>query len=227
MSKNTESQKKKIKKVIMLLLFVVIILVCIAVVIYNSPINKKLRYIYNERKEGNIDIMPTNVDKLFEVYRGDVNQRSLYKAMDCFVNELIKKYYLATQNLNNDELDKYFNKNSTVIEKELGITDVDKFNAFCENLKKNLDEEFLNVVSYTINPNSVKSFNKYTRCSIIVNYENGKKIAFNLYIQNKTDKSKMPIYYEACVDENIISYNYINTDYETPKSAESTGKVAK
>ena len=67
MSKNTESQKKKIKKVIMLLLFVVIILVCIAVVIYNSPINKKLRYIYNERKEGNIDIMPTNVDKLFEV----------------------------------------------------------------------------------------------------------------------------------------------------------------
>ena len=68
---------------------------------------------------------------------------------------------------------------------------------------------------------------------IIINKDNliikpGNKVnAFNLYIQNKTDKSKMPIYYEACVDENIISYNYINNDYETPKSVESTGKVVK
>lgn len=225
MSKSKEKNIKNIRKAIIILVIMLIILLIALIILYNNPTDKTLRYIYNTKEEGNIDIMPTNVDKLFEVYSGNVNQRSLYKAMYCFATEYVEKYYLDTKNLSNDGIEEYFDSNSKSIEKELGISDKDKFNSFCENLKNNLSGDNLNLVSYTINPNYIKRTTSSTECSIVIKYDNNSKIAFYLSIQNELNENKTPIYYEACTDEEILSYEYTNNNYVTPDAVQSPGKV--
>ena len=79
MSKSKEKNIKNIRKAIIILVIMLIILLIALIILYNNPTDKTLRYIYNTKEEGNIDIMTTNVDKLFEVYSGNVNQRSLYR----------------------------------------------------------------------------------------------------------------------------------------------------
>lgn len=225
--KKSKKEIQNVKKAIFVLLVICIALLIVTLIIYNNPTNKNLRYIYNAKKQGNIEIMPTNIDQLFVKYQGNIEQRSLYKAMYLFVDELVEKYYLKTKDMNNEEIRGYFKNNSETIEKELGIVEEEVFYEFCEDLKNNLDGENLELVSYTINPNSIKKLSSQTKCSIIVKYNNNQKIAFNLLIQRYLDESKTPIYYEACIDENILSYEYIENDYETPDSIEPTGKVIK
>lgn len=217
--------KSKIKKMLILLMILFVLLLTIIIVIYNNSIDRKLRYIYNDKKDGNIEIMPTNVDKVLASYKGDISQRSLYKELDYFANEVIEKYYLKTRDLDDGNLESYYNENQQTINKELGITEANKFSEFCKNLKDNLNGDTLKLTSYTFYPDDVEVGKTYTKCSLIINYNNNQKIAFYLYIQNTIDKTKTPIYYESCLDENILSYEYIENDYETPDSIEPTGKV--
>ena len=39
------------------------------------------------------------------------------------------------------------------------------------------------------------------------------------------NENKTPIYYEACTDEEILSYEYTNNNYVTPDAVQSPGKV--
>lgn len=216
---------KNVLKLIFALLIILGLLLIIVLIINNNPVNKKLKFIYNDEKDANISIMPTNVDKLFVNYKGNINQKAIYKTMNLFTTELVEEYFLATNSLSNEELESYYNNNSVEIEKLLGITEKSKFIKFCNYLKENLKTNNLELLSYTINPKSVKRFNNQTNAVIIVNYESNNPIAFTIKIQNKEDKSKTPIYFEECVDENMKSYEYIPNDYETPDTIEPTGKV--
>ncbi len=223
-------QKKKqkiqnLKKVIVLLIVIAIILMILALVIYNNPTDRKLRYIYNTKKVGTINIMPTNVNKIFTDYKFNIEQRSIYKAMDVFVNEYVEKYYLAIKDLNKEQISNYFNKNKSVIEKELGIISEEIFSKFAENLKNNLNGESFELVSYTISPESVKKTSRKLNYVIIVKYSNNQKIGFELTILNSVNKNKTPISYEACTDEEILSYEYVPNDYETPDDIEPIGRV--
>lgn len=225
MAKKQSLKAKKIKKIIILLFVFLLALLIGVVVVYNNPTDKKIRYIYNTEKVGTIDIMPTNVDKLFVNYKGKVPSRSVYKAMDVFVNQLVPKYVLATKNLSKDKISNYFKENHRNIEKELGITEEEKFVSFCDNLNKNLKNNELTLSSYTINPNSVKKFSARTEYVIIVKYNDNQKIAFKLSLQNKVKEEKTPIYYEACTDEIMLEYEYIPNEYETPEEIKPTGRV--
>lgn len=225
MIRKVNNNIKNIKKIIIILFIILICLIIFMMLIYNNPTNKNLRYIYNSKKEGNIAIMPTNVDKLFVKYKGNIEQRSLYKTMYWFADELVEKYYLATNELSEDDINAYFNNNFKIIEKELGITENEKFCEFCENLRNNLNGSDIEITSYTIYPDSIKILTSYTKCSMVLKYNNTQKIAFYLFIQNSLNKNKTPIYYEACTDESVLSYEYIDNDYETPDSIEPTGKV--
>lgn len=214
-----------LKKIITLLIIIVIILIILALIIYNNPTDRNLRYIYNTKKVGTINIMPTNIDKIFEDYNSKTDQRSIYKSMDLFVNEYVEKYYIATKDLSKEQINSYFNKNKNVIEKELGITSEEIFNEFAENLKNNLKGENLELVSYTVNPKTVKKISSKINYVIIVEYSNNQKIGFKLTIQNNIDKNKTPIFYQACTDEESLSYEYTPNDYETPDDVEPIGRV--
>lgn len=225
MIRKENNTSERIKKLVILMVIILGLLLIAVLAINNNPTNKNLRFIYNDNKDTNISVMPTNVDKLFVNYKGNVSQKSIYKSMDIFTTKLVEKYYSETNQLSIEEIEKYYNKNSTMIEKELGITDYNKFFNFCDNLKSNLKESNLNLISYTINPNTIKKINNQTIAVIIVNYENNDPIAFTLRIQNAVDKGKTPIYFEECIDEKIKSYEYKPNEYETPDLIEPTGRV--
>lgn len=227
MDKEQNLKVKKIKKMIILLFIVFLILLTVIIIIYNNPTDRNLRYIYNTKKVGTIDIMPTNVEKLFVEYRGKLNARSIYKAMDVFTNKLVPKYFLEIRELKKEDISKYFKENYKIIEKELGIKEEEKFYSFCENLKKNLKGEDITLTSYTVYPENIKKFSTHTDYIIIVKYNNTQKIAFKLSIQHNFDKEKTPIYYEACIDEKILEYEYIPNDYQTPNEINPTGRVTK
>ena len=48
----------KIKKIIIKLFIIIILLIAALIIILNNPIDKELRYIYSEKNNGDIKIMP-------------------------------------------------------------------------------------------------------------------------------------------------------------------------
>lgn len=215
--------KKKIKTLITLMSIVVILLIICLIIVYNNPVDRKLRYLYNNKKVASIDIMPTNVDQI--IYDGKVEMATIYKAMDLFVNELVQKYYLNTKDLNEEQTNNYFMKNKSTIEKELGIVEEKTFNEFCKNLKQYLKGNEIKLVSYTIVPGTSKRMSSHLNYAILVNYNDNQKIGFRLKVDKKLNKNKSPISYQACTDEDVLEYEYISNDYQTPENIAPTGRV--
>lgn len=221
-------KKKRIILMIIILMFVILIYLLVNINSLNNknPKEKDLKYIYNTKVEGNINIMPTNVDKIFVKYKGNIDQRSIYKALDLFVNEFVEKYYNETKIFNDEnEINNYFNENKIIIEKELGINNEKDFNSFCGNLKENLNSDTLELLSYTMNPETIKNEDGCLNCVMLINYNNNQKVGFQISIKNTMDKEKTPIEYKACEDKEKLQYEYEKNDYETPKSIVPTGRV--
>lgn len=206
------TQTMKIKKIIIKLFIIMILLSSALIIILNNPIDKELRYIYSEKNNGDIKIMPTNVVSLFSEYRGKISQRSIYKSIYSFVTKTVEKYYIETKNLDDEMIKEYYSKNSKSIEKEIGISEESEFIKLAENLK-NLKVEELKLEEYTIHPNTVKNKNGYIECVLLVKYEKNEQIGFYLNVQNKINESKTPIVYKACVEEDILEYQYIKPEY--------------
>lgn len=215
---------KKVKKYIIMLFMLLILLLAILIVIYNNPVDKNLRYIYNEKKAGNISVMPNNVTDLFTKYQGRINQRSIYKGLYIFVNEILEKYYLETKSLSNEDVKKYYNQNIKNIGKEIGITQEDEFIKFYETIK-NLHGTELSLEEYTINPTTIKNKKGYTECVLLIKYQNNEQIGIYLNILNNKDINKTPINYKGGVEEKDLEYEYIPNDYT--QVVQSPGKVVK
>jgi len=215
---------KKIKKYIIILFILLMLLIISFIVLYNNPVDKNLRYIYNEKKAGDIAIMPNNASDLFIKYQGRINQRSIYKALYSFVNETLEKYYLETKSLNSEEIKKYYKNNTKNILKELGIEEESEFIKFWETVK-DLQGTELSLQEYTINPASLKNKKGYTECVILVKYENNKQIGIYLNIQNNKDVNKTPINYKGGVEVEYLEYEYVPNDYT--QIVQSPGKVVK
>ena len=110
-NESTKSNKSKIIRNYIIALFVLLILFVIGyLIVINLPVNKRLRLIYNENKEGNIEIMPTNVTELFMDYEGSINQRSIYKAMYLFADEIVKSYDDKLKDYDDAQVKEYFSK---------------------------------------------------------------------------------------------------------------------
>lgn len=198
---------KKIKKIITILFVLLILVLSIFIILKNNPVDRRLKYIYNEKKEGNIKIMPINVSPLFTTYNGNIDQRSIYKAMYIFANELVENYHNKVKDFDEQQLKEYYNKKSNVIQKELGIDDEDEFLKFAETLKK-INNDKLILESYTINPNTIKRKNNSTEFVLILKYQDNEKIAFYLNILNNSTSNKTPIKYRGGVSQELLDYEY-------------------
>lgn len=215
---------KNIKKIIIFLTILLIVLIGILITIYMQPLNKELSYIYNEHKQGKINIMPTNVSYLFEKYEGDINQRSIYKALDMYVNEKIEKYNKELSIIDSTGLNQYYQENSKTIFKELGLENKEDFESFINEVRKLSGDLVLD--SYTIYPKKAKRSSDYIEAIILINYNNNNnndKVAFKIRVSNKENKQKTPICLLGNVDEKYYEY-----EYKTPttnSSVDSPGKT--
>ncbi len=215
---NKEGKRKlfKLTRNCLIIFFILLsILVTIYIVYINLPINRYLNYIYNENKENDIGKMPMDVSKLFVEYKGTVPQITIYKTMYSFVDKIIEKYYLETNNLNEEQLNEYYSKNRKNIEKEIGISELNQFIKFLEPIKKLTGTE-LKLNNYTINSNTITRYATYTKFVLLVKYENNETIGFYLEILNSVDKEKTPINFRGEVEEKYLDYEYKPNDYQTP-----------
>lgn len=215
---------KEIKKMIRLLVIILLVVLTIFLVIYNNPTDRKLRYIYNEKKAGEIGQMPYEVVHLFTTYRGRVPQRSVYKALYYFVDELVEKYYLNLKNANDSEIKGYYAKNTNEIKKELGLTQETDFISFIRTIQK-LNSDELDLEEYMVNPNAniIQDSNDGAKLVLLVKYKNNERIGFNIEILNMVNTKMSPIIYKGDVTEENLEYEY--EKYETPANFETTGTV--
>lgn len=212
-NESKKSNKSKIIRNYIIALFVLLILVVIGyLIVINLPVNKRLRLIYNENKEGNIEIMPTNVTELFMDYEGSINQRSIYKAMYLFADEIVKSYYDKLKDYDDAQVKEYFSKNYNDIQRELRISDENEFISFSKMIKK-LNNENIILQSYTINPETVKTEKDGVKFVLIINYENNPKIGFWLKIYNSSSDNEFPIKFDGNVEEELLDYEYIKPEY--------------
>lgn len=221
-----QNNKNRIMILLLILVLAIILIILSIVLIKNDPLYQSIDYIYDETNEGEIGLMPLRVDALFTKYKGTTNQRSIYKAMYSFVDEIVPKYYETLKIATNEQIVSYYKENSFYIEKELGIRSVEEFTGFIETIQK-LNTEELVLKEYTVNPNTVTRNIGYLEFVLIVKYENNPTIGFKLNILNTANTSKTPIEYRGNVKDSLLEYEYEIPKYENTSinQMESTGKV--
>lgn len=217
---------KVLRRVILILALVILVGIGILLLLLSNPLDNRLKYIYND-KEGTISQMPQNVSPLFAEYGGIINQRSIYKAMYVFVNDIVEEYYLKFKdNFNKEKIESYYDKNAVDIKIELGITEKQEFVDFINNLSKLKGDE-LKLKEYIIIPDSITQAARSTKFVLAVDYENNERVLFELYLLNSSDNTKTPINYKAA-DNTYLDYE-MNTNLEEPviDNTVRPGKVVK
>lgn len=205
---NTKKKINKIKRLLVILGILLIVAITAIVIIKYNPTDRRLKKIYNEEYEGRIEKMPLNVSPLFEKYTGKINQRSIYKAMYIFVDDIVPKYYSKfKKDFNRDNIENYYDKKSMIIEKELGITEKQEFVKFIQELEKIKNSE-LNLEEYIIVPESINNTNKSLKFVLLIKYEGNSRIAYNLEILNSKKSTRTPINYSGDVNEEYLDYEY-------------------
>ena len=188
-------------------MIILIFLLILLIVFYNKPDEKNLRYIYNENVEGTIDMMPLNVSYALSDYKGNVDQRSIYKALYMLVKDIIPDYYNKLSSIQSEGIEKYFSKNKNNIKKELGITEVSDFKSFIETIK-NLQGNTLVLKEYTFHPDAVKKTSEYLENILLIKYENNEKIGIYVKIYNEKDEKGFAIECSGGVSDSYLDYEY-------------------
>lgn len=207
MSNRVTLNKRMIIMLIALLVLLLIFVIAMAVVLYNNPIDKAIRRIYNDKKENAISVMPINVASAFPEYSGDVEQLAIYNALEYFANDTVAKYMKELRGKDVAGIETYFNLNKKDIEKELRIESAEEFKTFATEVQK-LTGDSLKLTKWTINPNTVMTRGRNVEFVMIMEYENNVKIAFKMNVLADKDESMVPIKYTGGVNEEHKNYEY-------------------
>lgn len=207
MSNRVTLNKRMIIMLIALLVLLLIFVIAMAVVLYNNPIDKAIRRIYNDKKENAISVMPINVASAFPEYSGDVEQLAIYNALEYFANDTVAKYMKELRGKDIAGIETYFNLNKKDIEKELRIESAEEFKTFATEVQK-LTGDSLKLTKWTINPNTVMTRGRNVEFVMIMEYENNVKIAFKMNVLADKDETMVPIKYTGGVNEEHKNYEY-------------------
>ncbi len=217
---------KLLRKIILILAVIILIGIGMMLMLLNDPVENRINYIYND-KEGTIPQMPLNVSPLFMEYSGRLEERTIYKAMSVFVNDIVQDYYLKFKgDFAQERIEKYFDSNKKDIEKELGIDDKKVFVEFISTLK-NLKGDTLKLKQYIIIPESITQITRATKLVLAVDYEENDRVLFELNILNSSADDRTPINYKATT-EDYMTYELPGSTISNDIEPISTpGKVMK
>ncbi|MBR3882345.1 MAG: hypothetical protein IKJ36_03650 [Clostridia bacterium] len=207
MSNRVTLNKRMIIMLIALLILLLVFVIAMAVVLYNNPIDKAIRRIYNDKKENAISVMPINVASAFPEYSGDVEQLAIYNALEYFASDTVAKYMKELRGKDVAGIETYFNLNKKDIEKELRIESAEEFKTFATEVQK-LTGDSLKLTKWTINPNTVMTRGRNVEFVMIMEYENNVKIAFKMNVLADKDETMVPIKYTGGVNEEHKNYEY-------------------
>ena len=170
--------------------------------------------------------MPENVSPLFAKYNGTVESQSIYKAMNIFVEDIIKEYYSEFKDdFDEAKIAKHYDNNALTIKRELGITDKETFIAFINTLKVLKGDELV-LKDYIIIPDSIKQVTRGLKFVLAVDYENNERLLFDLKILNNSSKESTPINYSDSSENQYMDYELeVYTEEYIVDNNERTGSV--
>ena len=136
MDKKVKVNMRALRRIILICAIVILIAIGFMIIILMNPVENRINYIYKNEQDWSISKMPENVSPLFAKYNGTVESQSIYKAMNIFVEDIIKEYYSEFKDdFDEAKIAKHYDNNALTIKRELGITDKETFIAFINTLK--------------------------------------------------------------------------------------------
>lgn len=187
------NKKNKTKTRIILGTLLLIVLIIVISVIYSlSTANlrqarKQLKYIVSE--EWNNEKYPTGMPELIRNYSGQLKAQNIGKSINYVATKVIPNYNEKLKNVNEKEISKYFEKNSKIIETDIGIEKLQDFKNLINEINQKSTVQNLEFESYYIDENSINKSNKMTEANLYIKYKNCKEIEIQLKIYN--DKSNI------------------------------------
>jgi hypothetical protein len=194
-------KKTKNKKIIVILIFI-IILITIAIILINfiknnNPLNiaiKELNYILDEDSWRDETIYPNGSAALGRAYQGNLTIMSIGKSMYYVTTDFLPNQYEKLKDMSEEKLSKYYNKNSELIQVAIGIDKESKFIDLINGLKA-LNADTLELESYYIDVDLIKTANAYTTAKLYITYKGCSEILLNVKINNKIDSDTSSIIY--------------------------------
>lgn len=205
---------RKILRIIILILIIMLAIIALFFLSSDGQTYLIVNYINNDKKINSGTETVGNISEVFSLYEGDMNSIVLDKSAYNFAVNLIPEYYKI------QDVTEYYNQNKKIIERYIGITNFDDFYKLVEKIKK-LNGNNLKLEKYMIYEKSTTKNIDTITTVLAIQYENNDKILFKLEILNNIEKNKVPIKYNAEVDDKYNTSrdeSVIDSEIHTEKS---------
>lgn len=228
MNKKVKVNMRALRRIILICAIAILISIGFIILMLMNPVENRINYIYDNNQEWSVSKMPANVSPLFAKYNGTVETPSIYKAMNLFVEDLIKEYYSEFKNdFDEAKIAKYYDNNALTIKRELGINEKETFIKFINSLKVLKGDELV-LKEYIIIPDSIKQVTRGLKFVLAVDYENNERLLFDLKILNTSSRESTPINYSASNESQYMEYEVqVNSNEIVKDNNERTGRVSK
>jgi hypothetical protein len=156
---------------------------------------KRLSYINEDTNWGDYDeFYPEGSAALGRAYQGNLSIMSIGKSMYYVVTDFLPNQYEKLKDMSAEKLSKYYKKNSELIEVAIGIDKESKFIDLINELKS-LNADTLELETYYLDVNSIKTANAYTTAKLYITYKGCSEILLNVRINNKISSNTSSIIY--------------------------------
>jgi hypothetical protein len=193
--------KKKNRRLIVFGVIIIFLIIGIIVLVNtlknNNPLTiakARLTYIKQDSTWGDYnEVYPDGAPALARTYQGNLTIISIGKSMYYVATDFLPTEYSKLKDMSSEKINKYYEKNTELIEVALGIESKDDFVELINKLKT-LNADTLELDSFYIDTESIKVANAYTKATLHITYKNCEDIAIDMKIKNKISDTSSIIY---------------------------------
>lgn len=200
---NFKKSKSKINFLIIIIILLILILAIILLILNAQPTTvelatEKLAYINDSNQWNDETIYPDYSAAFGRAYEGNLTIMDIGKSMYYVATEVFPKYYEDLKDASEEEIEKYYEKESESIYINLAIKNKSKFVNLIKELQT-LSGDTINWESYRIDLNSIDTGANYTKAVLYITYQGNNEIAFNVTANNRISKDCSSVEYSVSI----------------------------
>ena len=162
--------------------------------IFNPKIRayRKLDKIMDKKEMKSGLAIPNKLYELGAVYTGRLSTQNICKFYDNLSTNIIPKYYIKCKNLDEDQIQEFYNKNKDIIFIELGDDNYGDFRSLLSEVMKLNGDKLEYETSRLIAESIVKNHDGIS-VDIAIKYKNNDEILLNSFVKNKKSQDSSSI----------------------------------
>ena len=198
--------KTKKGKIIVLILILVLIIFILGIILLilsatstsEKLASEKLAYINDGTQWEDETIYPDYAAAFGRAYQGDLKIMNIGKSMYYVVTEVLPTYYNELKDATDEEIDKYYDKESEAISINLDIKNKTKFVNLVKELQ-NLSGDTITLESYRIDLDTITNGANYTKAVLYIKYQGNDEIPINITVNNTISSKYSTIEYSVSI----------------------------